>query len=84
MEGRFTPEGAESFAELTERVRGVLGRILHLPGPVLIVAHGGVFRAVRDILGLSREGLTPNAQPLFCEPIPRGWRVSPTLDETLP
>ncbi len=84
MEGRFTPEGAESFPALTARIRQVLGRILRLPGPVLIVAHGGVFRAVRDILGLSREGLTPNAQPLFCEPMAQGWRVSPALDETRP
>ncbi len=84
MEGRATPEGAESFAELTVRVRGMLGGILRLPGPVLIVAHGGVFRAVRDILGLSREGLTPNAVPLYCEPGPRGWRVAPALDETWP
>jgi probable phosphoglycerate mutase len=82
MEGSYTPEGAESFAELTARVRGALTRILALPGPVLIVAHGGVFRAVRDILGLSREGLTPNAQPLFCEPGPDGWRVRPALDGT--
>ncbi len=84
MEGRFTPEGAESFAELTARVRGVLARILRLPGPVLIVAHGGVFRAVRDILGLSREGLTPNAQPLYCEPGPQGWRITPSLDGSGP
>jgi len=82
MDGSFTPEGAESFAELTARVGDVLGRILHLPGPVLIVAHGGVFRAVRDILGLSREGLTPNAQPLYCAPGPQGWQVSAALDET--
>ncbi len=84
MEGTYTPEGAESFAELTARVRGVLGRILALPGPVLIVAHGGVFRAVRGILGLSKEGLTPNAQPLFCQPDATGWHVAPALDGTGP
>jgi probable phosphoglycerate mutase len=82
MEGRATPEGAESFAALSQRVRVVLGRILRLPGPVLIVAHGGVFRAVRDILGLSREGLTPNAQPLYCAPGEQGWQVTPAIGGT--
>ncbi len=61
-----------------------LTRTLALPGPVLIVAHGGVFRAVRGILGLTKEGLTPNAQPLYCEPGPRGWQVVPALDGTGP
>lgn len=78
MDGRFTPEGAESFAELTSRIDAALRRILVAPGPVLIVAHGGVFRAVRNLLGLGREGLTPNGQPLFCEPVAGGWRIAPT------
>jgi broad specificity phosphatase PhoE len=76
MDGSFTPEGAESFAELTSRIDGALQRILARPHPVLIVAHGGVFRAVRNLLGLSRDGLTPNGQPLYCEPIVGGWRIA--------
>ncbi len=75
MDGTATPQGAESFAELTSRVGGALQRILALPGPVLIVAHGGVFRAVRDLMGLAREGLTPNGQPFFCVPEGNRWRV---------
>lgn len=75
MEGSFTPAGAESFAALTLRVEAALGRILSLPGPVLIVSHGGVFRALRSLMGVSREGLTPNGQPLYCEPLEDGWRV---------
>jgi probable phosphoglycerate mutase len=75
MDGAFTPEGAESFAELVLRVGRALQGILTLPGPVLIVAHGGVFRAVRDLLGVSREGLTPNGLPLYCKPAPEGWQV---------
>ncbi|MDR3520807.1 MAG: histidine phosphatase family protein [Acidocella sp.] len=81
MAGTYTPEGAESFAEITERVRGVLTRLLTLPGPILIVAHGGVFRALRGLLGLSLEGLTPNAEPLFCMPDTQGWTITlATLD----
>ncbi len=75
MDGVFTPQGAESFAELLLRVGRALQAILAQPGPVLIVAHGGVFRAVRDLMGVSREGLTPNGLPLFCKPMPDGWQV---------
>jgi probable phosphoglycerate mutase len=42
---------------------------------VLIVAHGGIFRAIRDLMGLPREGLTPNAVPLFCEFSGQGWEI---------
>jgi probable phosphoglycerate mutase len=77
MEGRSTPAGAESFAELLVRAERAMRRVLQHPGPVLIVAHGGIFRGIRDLLGLPREGLTPNAMPLYCEPTPTGWRVTP-------
>ncbi len=75
LEGRSTPEGAESFAEVTARVEAAMARVLAVPGLVLVVAHGGVFRALRDLMGLEREGLTPNGVPLFCEPTLTGWRV---------
>jgi len=75
MDGSFTPPGAESFAELTTRIEAALQQILSQPGPVLIVAHGGVFRAVRALMGITREGLTPNGQPLYCEPAELGWRI---------
>ncbi|NNM56087.1 histidine phosphatase family protein [Acidocella sp.] len=75
MEGRYTPEGAETFAEVTIRARIAMRRVLAQPGPVLIVAHGGIFRALRDLMGLSKEGLTPNAVPLFCDPTENGWEV---------
>jgi broad specificity phosphatase PhoE len=75
MDGTFTPEGAESFAELTLRVGMVMQTILAPPAPVLIVAHGGVFRALRSLMGAAGDGLTPNAVPLYCEPTSAGWRV---------
>ena len=75
MDGSFTPAGAESFAELRTRVGTALQSILKLPGPLLIVAHGGVFRAIRDLMRLPREGLTPNGLPLYCKPTPEGWQV---------
>jgi len=76
LEGRFTPEGAETFAELAARVAAAMARVLAGPGPTLIIAHGGVFRAIRDLMDLPKEGLTPNAIPLFCEPTLTGWRIA--------
>jgi broad specificity phosphatase PhoE len=76
IDGTYTPEGAESFAELVLRTGNALQTILPLPGPLLIVAHGGVFRAIRDIMGITREGLTPNGLPLYCKPMPEGWQVT--------
>jgi len=76
LAGRFTPEGAESFAEVTLRVQGAMARVLARPGPLLIVAHGGVFRALRGVLGLAVQGgATPNAVPIYCEHTLNGWRV---------
>ncbi len=75
IDGSFTPEGAESFAELSKRVGAALEGILALPGPVLIVAHGGVFRAIRNLMGITRGGPTPNGSPLYCQPTPAGWQV---------
>lgn len=45
-------EGAESFISFKERVLKGINQALELPGPVLIVAHGGVCWAVQDALGL--------------------------------
>ena len=81
LEGRVTPDGAESFVALTLRVAAAMRRVLAAPGPVLVVSHGGVFRAVRDLLGLPREGLTPNGVPLFCMPRGGEWSVEPVAPE---
>lgn len=76
LEGLHTPAGAEAFPALRERVEAAMQRVLARPGPVLIVAHGGVFRAMRDLMGLPKEGLTPNGAPLYCAPGETGWGVS--------
>jgi probable phosphoglycerate mutase len=76
MDGRMTPPGAESFADLRRRAEGAMARVLARPGPVLVVAHGGIFRALRDLMGLEKEGLTQNAVPLFCRPAGSGWDVT--------
>lgn len=45
-------EGAESFIQFKERVIRGINKALELPGPVLIVTHGGLCWAIQDALGL--------------------------------
>jgi len=81
VEGRFTPEGAESFAQLRERTVAVLDRCLAKPGPVLVVAHGALWRAFRQAAGLPANVRTPNALPLWVTPPAEGetaWHFEPT------
>ncbi len=64
----ITPEGGESFAELRRRaVSAVSEALTHAP-PVLVVAHGALFRALRAEMGMSPDVRTPNAVPFWCEP----------------
>jgi probable phosphoglycerate mutase len=78
VEGKATPEGAESFADLTVRTAAAVNRCLQRPAPVLIVAHGAVFRAVRGMMGHEPNVRTRNAVPVWCEPSTTPntpWRV---------
>jgi probable phosphoglycerate mutase len=75
--GRFTPEGAETFAELRARAVAGVNRALARPAPVLVVAHGALFRALRAEMGLEANVRTPNASPLFCEPGAPAWTLTP-------
>lgn len=76
--GISTPEGAETFAELRERAVKAINRATAHPGPVLIVAHGALWRAVRQAAGLVVNIRTPNALPLRVEPPSgeQGWRFT--------
>ena len=66
--GGFTPPGAETFAALRARAVSACNRALEREPPVLIVAHGALFRALRAEMGLSANIRTPNALPLHCTP----------------
>ena len=68
LAGEATPEGAESFAQLRHRVIGGLNRAARQDPAVLIVAHGGVFRAIRALMNLEMAGRTRNCVPMWCEP----------------
>ncbi len=66
--GAFTPDGAESFAELRTRAVGALTAALQHAPPVLVVAHGALFRALRAEMGLMPNLRLSNAVPVFCQP----------------
>lgn len=76
VEGRFTPDKAESFADLRTRSVAAVNRALAHPAPVLVVAHGALFRALRAEMGLEANVRTPNAMPFFCEP-GSPWTLTP-------
>jgi len=67
-EGLETPPGAEPFGALRRRAVGAVNRCLALTGPVLIVSHGGVFRALRQAMGLTANVRLPNGQPVLALP----------------
>jgi broad specificity phosphatase PhoE len=66
--GTYTPERAEPFAALRDRAVIAVNRALEQPAPVLVVAHGALFRAIRSAMGLQPNVRTPNAVPIYCEP----------------
>jgi probable phosphoglycerate mutase len=79
--GDWTPEGAETFAALRARSIAAVNRATALPSPVLIVAHGALFRALRSAMGLEPNVRTRNAVPFWCQPEPDGhWELKPALE----
>jgi probable phosphoglycerate mutase len=78
--GQYTPAGGEPFSELLARAGAAVNRATARPGPVLIVAHGALFRALRLAFGHEPNVRTPNALPIRCEPPADGgsvWQVTP-------
>jgi probable phosphoglycerate mutase len=74
--GDYTPERAESFPSLRVRATAAINRALAQPAPVLVVAHGALFRALRAEMGLSPDVRTPNATPYWCEPGSPVWTLT--------
>ncbi len=79
--GSYTPEGAEPFAVLLARAVAAVNRATAKPAPVLVVAHGALFRALRLAFGHEPNVRTPNALPIHCAPPTGGggdvWEVTP-------
>jgi broad specificity phosphatase PhoE len=77
--GRYTPDDAESFAHLRTRAVAAVNRALEHEPPVLIVAHGALFRSLRSAMGLEANVRTQNAVPMFCAPAAGtpAWTLTP-------
>ncbi|WP_043340560.1 histidine phosphatase family protein [Belnapia moabensis] len=78
--GHYTPDRAEPFDALLARAVAAINRATARPGPVLVVAHGALFRALRVAFGHEPNVRTPNALPIRCEPPADGgsmWAVTP-------
>ncbi len=75
--GSFTPDGAETFADLRARAVAAINRLTAQPGPLLVVGHGAFFRALRSAMGLAPNVRLPNAMPLRCVPDAPAWRLEP-------
>ncbi len=79
--GAVTPEGAETFAALRARAVGAVNRALERPAPVLVIAHGALFRALRAEMGLEPDVRLANSVPLLCSPPAdrqgTPWRLQP-------
>ena len=68
VDGTATPEGAEPFMALRARAVRAINRAQERESPLLVVAHGALFRATRAEMNLPPNIRTPNAVPFFCEP----------------
>jgi len=77
VDGSFTPEGGEPFGDLTDRAVAAFGEALERPGPVLVVAHGALWRGIRGVFGMDPDVRTRNGVPILAEPVEGGWRLTP-------
>lgn len=77
-------EGAETYTGLKARVAVAVNRCLESAEtdahPPMLVAHAGVYHALRDVLGIP-VGRVLHCQPILHEPVAGTWRV--TLIEPL-
>jgi probable phosphoglycerate mutase len=79
VDGVSTPDQGEPFADLLVRAVAAINRCLAQPAPVLVVAHGGLFRAIRKTMGLEANIRTPNATPYWCQPGSPAWTLTPAV-----
>lgn len=79
---KYTPAGGEPFADLRARTVAAVNHALTLESPVLIVAHGAVFRALRSAMGLEPGVRLANGTPFFCEPNTKddSWTLVPVAE----
>jgi broad specificity phosphatase PhoE len=70
--------GGESFGDFVSRAVTGLNQALAHPGPVLVVAHGGIFCAVQARVRVDYDGDMTNGAPVRLDPIDgegAAWRM---------
>jgi broad specificity phosphatase PhoE len=75
-----TPDGAEPYAEFLARALRGVNQALEHEGPVLIVAHGGIYWSLQRYAPLDDSSSVANAIPLSFEPPQSGdrhWSTTP-------
>jgi probable phosphoglycerate mutase len=76
------PADGESLSVFMGRKHSALARALALPGPVLVVAHGGSLFALAAMLGVPVDmKLLGNAQPLRFARSGATWSVEPLMQQ---
>ena len=76
------PADGESMAIFMARKHAALTRALALPGPVLVVAHGGSLFALAAMLGVPIDmKLLGNAQPLRFRRNGSIWSIDPLMQQ---
>ncbi|WP_374380380.1 histidine phosphatase family protein [Dongia sp.] len=68
-------DGVETFDAFTHRIARGLRAALALPGPVLIVAHGGVVWALERLMGLPVGQEIANTTLVHFDPTGGAWRA---------
>lgn len=76
IDGEFVPEGGEHFNELRNRAVTAINRAHERgEGMPLIVAHGALFRALRQAMSLEVDVRLANAQPVKASFQDTGWHL---------
>lgn len=84
--GRFLPKDAETYENFLKRALRGINQALACPGPVLIVAHGGIYWTIQKHATLDAEFDLPNATPVRHDPPRTGfpWWNATLLSAAIP
>ncbi|HFC04297.1 MAG TPA: histidine phosphatase family protein, partial [Rhizobiales bacterium] len=68
-DGSTIPPGVEPYDEFLTRVRTAINEAITAhPGPILIVAHGGVYVPIKMVLSDNKQTLLGNGEPVRHDP----------------
>lgn len=73
--GRIVVEGAETAKNFDARVAKAMAEVLQNSGPILVVAHGGVWAALLRLVHLPLTTHLDNCKTVAFVPTKTGWRT---------